>query len=61
MFWEILTEDLDKKHLAAKFVPWFMSLEQKEICTEVAQDLSEIANNDPYFPQKVIAGDGYDP
>jgi len=38
-----------------------MSLEQKEICTEVAQDLSEIANNDPYFPQKVIAGDGYDP
>jgi hypothetical protein len=54
---EILTQDLDKKHLVAKFVPRILSQEQKEFCTGVAQDLCETANNDPDFPKKVITGD----
>jgi hypothetical protein len=54
---EILTEDLGKKCVAAKFVPWFLSKEQKEFCAEVAQDMLETANRDPDFPKKVITGD----
>jgi hypothetical protein len=35
----ILTEDLGKKHVAAKFVPRLLSREQKEFRAAVAQDL----------------------
>ena len=58
--------DLDKKRVAAKFVPRLLSCEQKEFRAAVAQDLYETANNDPDFRKKVITGDeswvyGYDP
>jgi hypothetical protein len=62
----ILTEDLSKKRVAAKFVLRLLSQEQKKFCAEVAQDLLDTANNDPDFPKKVLTGDelwvhGYDP
>ena len=63
---EILTEDLGKKCLAAKFVPWLLSQEQKEFRAEGAEDLLETTNNYRDFLKKVITGDeswvyGYDP
>ena len=48
----ILTEDLGKKRVAAKFVPRLLSREQKEFRAAVAQDLLETANNDPDFLKK---------
>jgi len=63
---QILTEDLGRKRVAAKFDPWLLSREQKEFRAAVAQDLLETANNDPDFLKKIITGDeswvyGYDP
>jgi len=63
---KILTEDLGKKRVAAKFVPRLLSREQKEFRAAVAEDLLETANNDADFLKKVITGDeswvyGYDP
>jgi hypothetical protein len=52
-----LTEDLGKKHVAAKFVQRLLSQEQKEFRAKVAQDLSDTANKDPDFPKKVLTGD----
>jgi hypothetical protein len=49
-----LTEDLGKECLAAKFVLWLLSQEQKEFHAEVAEDMLETANSDPDFHQKVI-------
>jgi len=58
---QILTEDLGKKRVAAKFVPRLLSREQKEFRAAV-----DTANNDPDFLKKFITGDeswvyGYDP
>ena len=53
---EILMEDLARN-------TWWQNLfhgschEQKEFHNEVAQDLLETTNKDPYFPKKVITGD----
>jgi plasmid maintenance system antidote protein VapI len=49
---EILTEDLSKKRVAAKFVPRFLSQEQKEFRVEVAQDLLETANKTWISPKR---------
>ena len=54
---EILMEDLGKKLVVAEFVPQLLSQEQKEFRAEVAQDLLQTANKDPYFPKEVITGD----
>jgi hypothetical protein len=63
---EILTEDLGKKCVAAKFISRLLSKEQKEFCAEVVQDMLETANKDSDFPKKVITADeswvyDYDP
>ena len=63
---EILTEELGKKRVAAKFVPRLLSRQQKEFRAAVAQDLLETAKNDPDFLNKFITGDeswvhAYDP
>ena len=50
---EILTEDLDKKCVAAKFVPRLLSKGQKEFRAEVAQDTLETANRGPDFPKSL--------
>jgi len=59
-------EDLGKKCLAAKFVPWLLLQEQKEFLAEVAEDMLQTTNNDPDFLKKVIIRNeswvyGYDP
>jgi hypothetical protein len=41
----ILTEDLGKKSVAAKFVPRLLSREQKEFRATVAQDLLFLAKH----------------
>ena len=41
-----LTDSLIMKHVAAQFVPWLLSQEQKEFYDEVAQDLFDTANSD---------------
>ena len=51
---QILTEDLGKKRVAAKFVTQLLSREQKEFRAAVAQDLLETTNNDPDYLKKVI-------
>jgi hypothetical protein len=63
-----LEEDLGipQTTVAAKFIPWLLSQEQKEFCAEVAQNLLETYNNNPHFLKQVITGDeswvyGYDP
>ena len=40
---EILTQDLGKKRVAAKFIPRLLSREQKKFRAAVAQDLLETA------------------
>jgi hypothetical protein len=54
---QILTEDLSKKHVAAKLFPWFPSREQKEFRADVAQGFLETANSDPDFLKKFMTGD----
>jgi hypothetical protein len=49
---EILTEDLGKKHVVAKFVQRLLPREQKEFHAEVDQDLPETTNKDPDFPKR---------
>ncbi|KAF6109698.1 hypothetical protein HJG60_010924 [Phyllostomus discolor] len=54
------------KHVVAKFIPCLLLPEQKEHCAEVANDLIQIATNEPDFLKKAITGDeswvyGYDP
>ncbi|KAJ4445373.1 hypothetical protein ANN_07178 [Periplaneta americana] len=62
----ILRDDLNMNRVAAKFVPKLLSLEQKDLRRDVAQDLLDTANTDPGFLNTVITGDeswvyGYDP
>ncbi|KAJ4426407.1 hypothetical protein ANN_27221 [Periplaneta americana] len=62
----ILRDDLNMNQVAAKFVPKLLSLEQKDLCRDVAQDLLDTANIDPGFLNTVITGGesweyGYDP
>jgi len=63
---EILRADLNMRRVAAKFVPKLLSVEQKELCVEVAQDLLDTTSTDPEFLNTLITGDeswvyGYDP
>ncbi|XP_071040004.1 protein GVQW3-like [Parasteatoda tepidariorum] len=61
----ILREDLNMNRVAAKFIPKLLSLEQKDLRFDVAQDLLDTANTDPGFLNTVRTGDeswvyGYD-
>ena len=54
---EILMGDLGMNCVAAEFVQWVLSKEQKEFHAEVAMDLLETSNSDPHFLKQVITGD----
>ncbi|PSN32414.1 hypothetical protein C0J52_17540 [Blattella germanica] len=59
----ILTDDLNMRRIAAKFV---LSSDQKETRVITFTDLQEELRNDPLFMEKVVTGDemwiyGYDP
>jgi hypothetical protein len=63
---EILTENLNMHHIAAKFVPPLLISDQKQRCINVCLELREKANKDPTFISRIIMGDiswiyGYDP
>ena len=63
---EILTEDLNMRRIAAKFVPRLLTTDQKQRRVDVCSELRELANNDPSFLSTIITGDeswcyGYDP
>jgi len=54
---KILTEDLKMRHVASKFVPRLLSVDQKQQQLDVCLDLKENAANDPGFLSNVIKGD----
>jgi len=63
---KILTEDLQMRRMAAKFVPCLLMAEQKNDRLSICTDLHERAQNDPNFISPIITGDecwvyGYDP
>ncbi|GFT99537.1 HTH_48 domain-containing protein [Nephila pilipes] len=53
----ILREDSNMNRVAAKFVPKWLSPEQKELRFDVAQDLLDSSNTYPGFLNTVITGD----
>jgi [histone H3]-lysine36 N-dimethyltransferase SETMAR len=62
----ILKDDLAMRRVSAKFVPKLLTMEQKQLRVEVAQDMLNTATSDPDFMNTVITGDeswvyGYDP
>ena len=54
---KILTQDLDMKHVMAKFVLWLLLPKQKENHAAVVNDLIQTITNEPDFFKKVITGD----
>jgi len=53
----ILTCDLNRHHVAAKFVPRLLTPEQKEHHVAICQELRQRAIGDPSFMSRVITGD----
>ena len=53
----ILTDDLALRAVSAKFVPKLLTMEQKQLRLEVAQDMLDSANSDPEFLNIVMTGD----
>src|SRR5215469_16928823 len=62
----ILTADLGLRRVSAKFVPKLLTMEQKQLRLEIAQDMLDCVESDSNFLNTVITGDeswvyGYDP
>ena len=62
----IVTQDLGKRCVAAKFVPRLLTKDQRNSRLTVCQDLKRELENDPNFLSRVKTGDeswcyGYDP
>ncbi|PNF17937.1 hypothetical protein B7P43_G14737 [Cryptotermes secundus] len=62
----ILSEELNMRMIAAKFVPRLLQNEQKQHRLEVCRELQQQLQEDPNFLSKVVTGDeswvhGYDP
>ena len=62
----ILTQDLNMRRVAAKFVPQILTAEQKEWHLSVATNMLQEAESDENFMGQIITGDetwvyGYDP
>ena len=63
---KMLTEDLKMRHVASKFMPRLLSVDQKQQRLDVCLDLKRNAANDPSLLSNVITGDetwvyAYDP
>ena len=61
----ILTEELKKHRIAAKFVPRLMTSDHQAHCVQICQNLLDHSVNDKEFLSKIITGDeswvyGYD-
>ncbi|XP_077499637.1 protein GVQW3-like [Amblyomma americanum] len=53
----IITKDLAMKRVTAKFVPKLLTVEQKQLCAEVSQDMLDSTNSDPDLMNTIITGD----
>jgi hypothetical protein len=53
----IITENLNMHHIAAKFVPWLLTNDQKQWLINVCFELWEKAKEDPTFISRIITGD----
>jgi len=63
---KILTEELQMRHVSAKFVPCLLTAEQMDNRVSLCTDLRQQAQNDPNFKYSLITDDeswvyGYDP
>jgi histone-lysine N-methyltransferase SETMAR len=63
---EILIENLNIRHIAAKFVPHLLTNDQKQRHVNLCLEVQEKANKDPTFISRIITRDeswiyGYDP
>ncbi|UYV82643.1 hypothetical protein LAZ67_22000319 [Cordylochernes scorpioides] len=63
---KIVTEDLKLKKTPAKFIPRFLTNEQKLCRLSTCEDMMEMTRTDPEWKDKIITGDdtwvyGYDP
>jgi hypothetical protein len=54
---EILTENLNMRHIAAKFVPRLLANDQKQWCVSVCLEIWEKANEDPTFISRNVTSD----
>lgn len=54
---EILTEILGKKKVCAKFVPHFLTPEQKEQRVNASRDFVQMVTNNPNFLKSIVTGD----
>jgi hypothetical protein len=66
VFLRILKEDLGKRNLCARFVPHFLTSEQRDDRVTSFQDIIAMTNADNIFLNKIITGDetwcfAYDP
>jgi len=62
----ILTEELQMKRVAAKFIPHLLSEDQRANRLDVCHEMKDQLKTDPDFLSKIITGDGswcygYDP
>jgi len=63
---QVLTEELGKHRVTAKFVPRILTADQKKQHVNVCTELRQLASNDETFLSRVITGDeswvyGYNP
>ena len=60
LFWsscqQMLMEDLNMNHVAAKFVPRLLTEDQKNSRLNICYDLREQVRNDPQILSKVVTG-----
>jgi hypothetical protein len=54
---EILTEHFGMHHVAAKFVPYLLSEDQKQNHIDVSKELVDSANADENFLKNIVTGD----
>jgi histone-lysine N-methyltransferase SETMAR len=62
----ILADNLNMRHISARFVPRLLSENQKAHCVSVCRELKQRARDDSNFISNIITGDetwvyGYDP
>ena len=53
----MLTEDLNMKHVSAKFTPRLLKEDQRNNCLNVCYDLREQVGNNPQNLSRVVTGD----
>ena len=54
---EVLMQDFGMKHVVAKFFLWLLLPEQKEHCAAGANDVIQMATNEPDFLKNVTTRD----